>query len=31
MGVAALATDVLWSTKASDWKKFRREMSFAQE
>lgn len=31
MGVVALATDVLWSTKASDWKKFRREMSFAQE
>jgi hypothetical protein len=31
MGVAALATDVFWSTKASDWKKFRREMSFVQE
>jgi hypothetical protein len=31
MGVVALATDVLWSTYASDWKKFRREMSFAQE
>ena len=31
MGIAALATDVFWSTKASDWKKFRREMSFAQD
>lgn len=31
MGIAALATDVFWSTKASDWKKFRREMSFVQE
>jgi hypothetical protein len=31
MGVVALATDVLWSTKASDWKKFRREMSFAHD
>ncbi|HEX6301302.1 MAG TPA: hypothetical protein VF148_12615 [Acidimicrobiia bacterium] len=30
-GVATIATDVLWSTKASDWKKFRREMSFAQD
>jgi hypothetical protein len=31
MGVVGLATDVLWSTKASDWKKFQREMSFAQK
>ncbi len=30
-GIVALAADVLWSTKASDWKKFRREMAFAQE
>jgi hypothetical protein len=30
-GVATIATDVLWSTKASDWKKFRREMRFSQE
>lgn len=28
-GVVAFATDVLWSTKASDWKRFRREMGFA--
>jgi hypothetical protein len=26
-GVFAIVTDVLWSTKASDWKKFRREMA----
>lgn len=25
-GVVSIVTDVLWSTKASDWKKFRREM-----
>ncbi|HSM45287.1 MAG TPA: hypothetical protein VK969_09760 [Acidimicrobiia bacterium] len=30
-GVAAVATDVLWSTKASDWKRFQREMEFAQD
>lgn len=30
-GVVALATDVLWSTKASDWKKFQREMAYAQD
>lgn len=30
-GVVALVTDVLWSTKASDWKKFQREMAFAQD
>lgn len=26
-----IITDVLWSTNASDWKKYQREMSFAQE
>lgn len=31
VGVVTLITDVLWSTKASDWKKFQREMAFAQE
>ena len=31
IGVAAVLTDAVWSTKRSDWKKFRREMSFAQE
>lgn len=31
IGVVTVITDILWSTKASDWKKFRREMSFAQE
>jgi hypothetical protein len=30
-GVATVATDALWSTRASDWKKFSREMRFAQE
>ncbi|HSJ85452.1 MAG TPA: hypothetical protein VLA91_16750 [Acidimicrobiia bacterium] len=30
IGLAQIATDILWSTKASDWKKFRREMGFAQ-
>lgn len=29
VGVIQIATDVAWSTKASDWRKFRREMSFA--
>lgn len=29
IGVASIVTDALWSTKASDWKKFRREMSLA--
>ncbi|MEA1902961.1 MAG: hypothetical protein U9N56_05475 [Actinomycetota bacterium] len=27
LGVVMVITDVLWSTKSSDWKKFRREMS----
>lgn len=30
LGVAMVVTDVLWSTKSSDWKKFRREMEFAR-
>jgi hypothetical protein len=30
-GVVALLTDVLWSTKASDWKKFKREMAYAHD
>ncbi|MGF1618019.1 MAG: hypothetical protein ACFCU2_09490 [Acidimicrobiia bacterium] len=30
-GVVTVITDLLWSTKASDWKKFQREMAFAQE
>lgn len=28
-GVGTVATDVLWSVHSSDWKKFRREMRFA--
>lgn len=28
VGIAQVITDVLWSTKASDWKKYRREMKF---
>ncbi len=28
LGVAQVATDVLWSTKSSDWKRFRREMAY---
>ena len=28
-GVVSIITDVLWSTKVSDWKKFRREMAIA--
>jgi hypothetical protein len=30
IGVATIITDILWSTSASDWKKFKREMEFAQ-
>jgi hypothetical protein len=26
-----IVTDALWSTKASDWKKYSREMSYARE
>ena len=29
IGVISVATDVVWSTKKSDWKKFQREMGFA--
>ena len=29
-GVVSIITDVLWSTQVGDWKKFRREMSFAK-
>lgn len=31
LGIVMVLTDVLWSTKASDWKKFQREMAFAQD
>lgn len=31
LGVAMVLTDVLWSTEESDWKRFKREMRFAQE
>ena len=30
LGVGQIATDVIWSTKASDWKKFKREMAVAR-
>ena len=30
VGLATLLTDILWSTSSSDWKKFKREMGFAQ-
>lgn len=30
VGIGQVLTDAFWSTKASDWKKFRREMGFAQ-
>ena len=30
VGVVSIITDILWSTKASDWKKFRREMAVAK-
>lgn len=30
LGVGMILTDILWSTRKSDWKKFKREMSFAQ-
>jgi len=28
LGIGQIVTDVLWSTKASDWKKYRREMAY---
>jgi hypothetical protein len=31
IGLVAIATDVVWSTKKSDWKKFQREMRFAHK
>jgi hypothetical protein len=31
VGLGAIATDVLWSTNASDWKRFGRERAIAQE
>lgn len=30
LAVGQIITDALWSTRASDWKKFKREMAFAQ-
>lgn len=30
LGLVMVATDILWSTKSSDWKKFSREMAFDQ-
>ncbi len=30
LGVVQIATDLAWSTKSSDWAKFRREMDFAR-
>lgn len=29
-GLAQVVTDVVWSTKSSDWKRFRREMRYAE-
>ena len=31
LGVVMVVTDVMWSTRKADWKKFRREMAFAQD
>jgi Cu(I)/Ag(I) efflux system membrane protein CusA/SilA len=31
VGVVQIVTDVLWSTNASDWKKYRREMHFSPQ
>ncbi len=28
LGIVQIITDVLWSTKSSDWAKFRREMRY---
>ncbi|MXY76454.1 MAG: hypothetical protein F4Y40_05130 [Acidimicrobiia bacterium] len=30
IGVVSIITDILWSTKVGDWKKYRREMSFTK-
>jgi hypothetical protein len=29
LGIGQVITDLVWSTKKSDWKKFRREMAYA--
>ncbi len=29
-GILGIATDIIWSTKVSDWKKYRREMAIAR-
>src|SRR5690606_7533635 len=31
IGVASILTDAIWSTKASDWKKYRREMELVPD
>lgn len=31
IGIGQLVTDVLWSTRSSDWSKYRREMAIAKE
>ncbi len=31
LGLAALSTDIFWSTKASDWKKFARERRYSKD
>ena len=31
VGAATIATDILWSTGASDWSRFSRERAIAQE
>ncbi len=31
VGIGQIVTDLLWSTKASDWKKYRREMHFSPQ
>jgi hypothetical protein len=30
LAIVQIVTDVLWSTKSSDWKKFNREMALAR-
>ncbi len=30
VGVATIVTDVVWSTRVSDWKRFKREMSLVR-
>jgi hypothetical protein len=29
LGIIQIVTDVVWSTRASDWAKYRREMTYA--